>query len=72
MAEQKVVRSRDGIVVSTAICAGGVDAQHSEGVVVSTALAAGGSIGANHAEGIALTTSIVGGGLPRPTTRRAS
>ena len=38
-----------GIVVSTAISAGGVDAQHAEGIVVSTAIGAGG-LTANHAE----------------------
>ena len=49
MAEQQIVCAT-GIVVSTAISAGGVDAQHSEGVIVSTAISAG-RIALNHAEG---------------------
>jgi hypothetical protein len=40
-----------GVVVSTSISAGGVDAQHAEGIVVSTPISAGG-IEANHAEAI--------------------
>ena len=33
MVEMKIVASTDAIVVSTAICAGGMDPQHSEGIV---------------------------------------
>jgi len=43
MAEKKSVRCPDGVVVSTAISAGGMDPQHCEGIVVSTAIAAGGT-----------------------------
>ena len=46
-----------GIVVSTAINAGGIQFNHAEGIVVSTAITAGPGSGAggvwlNHAEGL--------------------
>jgi len=44
-------QERDGIVVSTAIKAGRLAANHAEGVVVVTAIKAG-RIAVNHAEGI--------------------
>ena len=53
MAEKNIVPT-SGIVVSTAISAGGVDAQHCEGIVVSTAIAAGGDQW-QHCEGIVVS-----------------
>jgi hypothetical protein len=41
MAEKKIVRSPGGVVLSTAITAGGDQWQHAEGVVVSTAISGG-------------------------------
>jgi len=38
-----------GIIVSTAITAGGSQPQHAEGIIVSTAVAAGGNVN-QHAE----------------------
>jgi hypothetical protein len=49
--------SSTGIVISTAISAGGIQFNHAEGIVVSTAITAGPGSGAggvwlNHAEGV--------------------
>ena len=59
MLKRKVVRATGGVVVSTAIVAGGVEVQHSEGIVVSTAIAAGG-IEQQHSEGIVGAAPVVG------------
>lgn len=51
MAEQQIVPTPGGVVVSTAITAGGDQWQHAEGIVVTTHIGAGGFT-ANHAEGL--------------------
>jgi len=57
MTTTQTTPTQTGIVVSTAITAGGWSLNHAEGIVVSTAISAGPGSGAggvylNHAEGI--------------------
>ena len=51
MAKGKRASAAGGVIVSTAITAGGFEHQHSEGIVVSTALTAG-RVDPQHSEGL--------------------
>ena len=54
MDRTRITHPQHGIVVTTAISAGGPGCQHAEGIVISTAIAAGGG-SYQHSEGLVVS-----------------